>query len=353
MQASEVDPRSTISQKIIAAGVILSFLYVAGALVMTVMVSLLVALTLDPAVRYLSRKGIPRSVAALLVVLLLLGIVYLLFLQFYNQGQKFITDFPKYSGTLRGHIIKVRQKAEEIQKQTQQVIAAPEKEGEPAPPSRQDQGSSPLDTFWGGLRSFTEVLVLTSFIPFLVYFFLTWKSHLRRSAIAVESGENRMAAERMLDGITQMFYGFVVGNVIIGLLLSVVSALFFWALHLPYAVFLGPMSGFLSLVPYFGVVLALLPPLVAGLANFTTMSSLIALLGGVVMLHLLAMNILYPKIVGRRVHLNPVVVTLAIMFWGWLWGGMGLILAVPITAAMKAICDNIMNLRPYGRLLGD
>ncbi len=352
MPAYEEQPRSTISQKIIATGVILGFLYVAGALVMTVMVSLLVALTLDPAVRLLTRRGIPRSVAALLIVLVLLAVVYLLFLQFYNQGQKFIADFPKYSGTIRGHIMRVRQKAVEIQKQTQQVISAPGSEDESAT-ERQDRGSSPLDTFWGGLRSFTEVLVLASFIPFLVYFFLTWKSHLRRSAIAVVTGENRMAAERMLDGITQMFYGFVVGNMIIGLLLSVVSALFFWLLHLPYAVFLGPMSGFLSLVPYFGVVLALLPPFVAGLANNADTSSLLALLAGVVMLHLLAMNILYPKIVGRRVHLNPVVVTLAIMFWGWLWGGMGLILAVPITAAMKAICDNVIDLRPYGRLLGD
>ena len=70
-------------------------------------------------------------------------------------------------------------------------------------------------------------------------------------------------------------------------------------------------------------------------------------------LHLLALNLLYPKFVGSRVHLNPLVVTIALMFWGMLWGGIGLLLAIPLTAAIKAVCDNVGSLQPYGRLLGD
>jgi len=68
---------------------------------------------------------------------------------------------------------------------------------------------------------------------------------------------------------------------------------------------------------------------------------------------LVTMNFFYAKIIGRRVRLNPLVVTIALMFWGLLWGGVGLILAVPITAAIKAVCDNVEALEPYGRLLGD
>ena len=59
------------------------------------------------------------------------------------------------------------------------------------------------------------------------------------------------------------------------------------------------------------------------------------------------------KFVGARVHLNPLVVTLALMFWGMLWGGIGLVLAIPLTAAIKAVCDNVGNLQAYGKLLGD
>lgn len=354
--------RSTVSQRLIAAGVVLVFLYVAGSLIMTIVISLLLALMLDPGVRLITGRGIPRSLSALLMMLLLLGMTYLFFYFFYAQAQGFVSDFPRYSGTLRGHVLKVRKKAVEIQKQTAQVFSetetAPSRaRGKPAP-AGPPAGPPASETSWSaylgaGLRSVTEVLVLVSFVPFLVYFLLSWKSHLRRSIIPLFGSANRMAAEKTLDGITGMIRGFVVGNVIIGIFLSIASGIFFWAIGLPYALFLGPISGFLSLVPYFGLVLALAPPLLVGLVHFTTVGPIVVLIIGVVLLHLVALNLLYPKIIGRRVHLNPVVVTLAIMFWGWLWGGLGLILAVPITAAMKAVCDNVVSLRPYGRLLGD
>ncbi len=65
------------------------------------------------------------------------------------------------------------------------------------------------------------------------------------------------------------------------------------------------------------------------------------------------MNFLYAKIIGRKVRLNPFVVTVALMFWGTLWGGIGLILAVPVTAGLKAVCDNVESLHDYGKILGD
>jgi predicted PurR-regulated permease PerM len=71
------------------------------------------------------------------------------------------------------------------------------------------------------------------------------------------------------------------------------------------------------------------------------------------LLHVLALNLLYPKLVGSRVHLNPLVVTVALMVWGFLWDAAGLVLAIPLTAGIKAVCDNVHSLRPYGRFLGD
>jgi AI-2 transport protein TqsA len=73
----------------------------------------------------------------------------------------------------------------------------------------------------------------------------------------------------------------------------------------------------------------------------------------IAVLHLVALNLLYPKLVGSRVHLNPLVVTVALMLWGTLWGGIGLLLAIPITAGIKAVFDNVASLQGYGKLLGD
>ena len=99
-----------------------------------------------------------------------------------------------------------------------------------------------------------------------------------------------------------------------------------------------------DLVPYLGVFLALLPPLAAGIGVVDKAGVGIILLT-VIGLHLLSMNVLYPKIVGKRLRLNPLAVTLALLFWGWIWGAMGLILAVPLVGATKIVCDYIDPLR--------
>jgi len=70
-------------------------------------------------------------------------------------------------------------------------------------------------------------------------------------------------------------------------------------------------------------------------------------------LHLFALNILYPKLLGNRLQLNPLAVTIALLLWAWLWGAVGLLLAIPITAAMKIIFDHVEALKPYGVWLGE
>jgi Predicted permease len=150
-----------------------------------------------------------------------------------------------------------------------------------------------------------------------------------------------------------MARAYVVGNFLLGIILSIASCICFWSWHLPYWMLVGIVSGFLSLVPYVGLPLAVLPALGAALATYSTVPPFLAIAATVGFFHLIALNLLYPKLVGARVHLNPLSVTVALMFWGTIWGGIGLVLAIPITAGIKAVCDNVEHLQPYGKLLGD
>jgi predicted PurR-regulated permease PerM len=102
-----------------------------------------------------------------------------------------------------------------------------------------------------------------------------------------------------------------------------------------------------------GLPLAVLPPLFVALTAYDTISGYLLVLAIVSVFHLLALNLLYPKIVGSRVHLNPLAVTFSLMIWGFLWDAPGLLLAIPMTAAFKAVCDNVKGLRPIGKFLGD
>jgi predicted PurR-regulated permease PerM len=149
-----------------------------------------------------------------------------------------------------------------------------------------------------------------------------------------------------------MIRSFIVGNVLVGLINSLISMAVFWQLGIPYFYFLGVLSGFVSLVPYLGVFLALLPPLAGGI-GVVSKTGLGVILITVVGLHVVTMNVLFPKIVGKRLRLNPLAISLSLLFWAWIWGALGLILAVPLVGATKIICDYIDPLRGFGAWLGD
>src|SRR5260370_17964492 len=132
--------------------------------------------------------------------------------------------------------------------------------------------------------------------------------------------------------MAEMVRGFVVGNFVLGLLLASASSVIFWKMGLPYALLTGPLSGFFSLVPYIGLPLALAPPLLVSLMVFEGVSSFVLLAAIVMLMHILALNLLYPKLVGSRVHLNPLVVTVALMLWGFLLDSAGLRVSLAPTA---------------------
>jgi len=108
----------------------------------------------------------------------------------------------------------------------------------------------------------------------------------------------------------------------------------------------------LNLVPYLGAVLAWIPPFLIGMGQWSTIGPYIGIAAMLTFFHIIGLNVLMPALVGRRVHLNALSVTIALLFWGWIWGAIGLIVAIPITATIKVICDHAEGWEPVGRWLG-
>lgn len=363
----------------------IALLYFGRVFFITVVIASVIAFLLDPVVTIFVKLRLPRPLATFIVCSTSLLILYLIGLGLYTQFAGFADDLPAYSQRMNDIVDQVATQVDQFEKRTYQMVIpkrfqdvpAPQQPGTlptetgrrrraakapepqtpaPIPEVRIHPEPTPLLTYvYGYLRSFYDVLLMASFVPFLVYFMLSWRDHMRRSFLYLFSGSGRHVAGKSWEGIAGMVRAYVIGNFILGLLLAVLSCLFFALIRLPYWLLVGPLSAFLSLVPYVGLPLAILPPLLAGLiVRGYTQPAIYAMIAVVVaVLHLIAMNLLYPKVVGSRVHLNPLVVTVALMFWGTLWGGVGLLLAIPITAAIKAVCDNVTSLNGYGKLLGD
>jgi predicted PurR-regulated permease PerM len=383
-----VEEAKNIALPIIAIGVVFAILYFGRVFFITSSVAVIIAFILEPFVALLMRIRFPRTLASFVVCAVALTLVYVVGMGAYSQLSALATDLPKYGERMADLIDSIQQRVNEAEDRTYRILvparqrqqqeeqaklqqqqlqaAAKSRRGRPQPAQpvtvplpgaipevRIHEERTPIGDFlsarWSSLYEF---FLMASFVPFLVYFMLSWRDHVNRSFLQFFHGEARTVAARSLEGIAEMVRAFVVGNSVLGLLLALLSSMVFWAIHVPFPLLVGPLSGFLSLVPYIGLPLAMAPPLFSALVP-NTVSIYVLVVVSVAVMHLLALNLLYPKVVGSRVHLNPLVVTFSLMLWGFLWDAPGLLLAIPLTAGLKAVCDNVKGLRQIGKFLGD
>jgi predicted PurR-regulated permease PerM len=375
----------SVGTSLIASTALVALLYYGRDFFVALIVSALCAFILDPAVVAVMKLRLPRPAATGIVIALAFIAVYLLSAMAWGQLSILADDLPIYASRLNELWDKanqrldavekqsidaivpssLRQQEEQIQQKPQEVMKARRRRAglavqpaQPTPPTVQDVRvhSDPkpvIASLYNYVSGYFHALLMLSFIPFLVYFMLSWRDHIRTSVLRLFQGDQRYAVGKSWSGIGDSTRAYVLGNFLLWICLSSASAITFFFLGVPYWPLIGPLSGFFSLVPYAGLPLSIVPPVLAALAVTNDFKIVVTVALVTALLHVIAMNFLYAKIIGKRVKLNPLVVTIALMFWGSVWGGVGLILAIPITAALKTVCDNVEPLEGYGKLLGD
>ena len=341
---------ASVSTRIIAIAVLFSCIYYASSVVITLICSILIASVLEPGVKGMERLRVPRWLASLIMVLLMLAVAYLVIYVIYDRAQAFLDELPKLVAKLKQLTAHIQVTARNIRQSTQTII--PPSSDANLPTVRLQQESPWMQFALRGIGSVYAFAVTVMFIPFLVFFMLTSKDPLWAASLKLFPIHRRQQAEDVINAIARMLRRFVVGNFLVGLISAGIITPAFAMIHLQYALLMGPLAAFLSLIPYIGVALGILPPLLIALLQYDTMGPFVVIGVTVAVVHFLAVNVLTPKLVGHRANLNALSVTIAMMFWGWLWGGIGLALAVPITAAIKIVCDNVEALKPYGAWMG-
>jgi predicted PurR-regulated permease PerM len=345
----KITPRSNSSQRIIALGIVFAFLYWASSVVMTILLAVLLAYFLDPVVEILEKVYIPRAVGALFVLLAVISIFGGLGYLLVGRADQFLADWPRYSATMRNGVMALDRKLAIFEKQVEAI--APE-EDKSRTPIRVAETRPVRDLLFRGVGSLYSILLVGTFLPFLVFFMLAGKRRIWQATMELFPLDHRTRAQKALDQVSVVLRSYIAGNGLVALILMLASWAFFLAIHLDYAFLLGCVSGLLNLVPYLGAVLAWLPPFLIGMAKWKTIGPYVGVGAMLSFFHMIGMNVLMPAIVGRRVRLNALAVTIALLFWGWLWGAIGLILAIPITATIKVICDHVEGFEPAGRWLG-
>src|SRR5437016_7351477 len=339
---------TSFSMRVIAAAIILLFFYYAAGVVITLLFSILLAYFLDPAVEFLEKFRLPRTLGALVMVLILTAVLAAVGYGLWTRVADFAADWPKYSGLLQHATANVRGKIIGIEGQVSQIAPA----AGTVPETTAPVGSSVVRTLiLRGIGSLYALFLEVTFMPFLVFFMLAEKRQVWHGTLQLFPASRRTPVKETLEDVRDVLRDYLAGMTVVTFLVIAASSLFFWARGMEFPVLTGIVSGLLNMVPYIGVVLAWFPAFLIALAKWSNVGQFALIAAMLTTIHLLALNLLGPKLVGRRVRLNAVAITIALLFWGWVWGGMGLVLAIPITATLRVVCDHTESWKPVGRWL--
>jgi predicted PurR-regulated permease PerM len=203
-----------------------------------------------------------------------------------------------------------------------------------------------------GLGSTLAFLSSVVLVLFFTFFILNDQEMLKKKIIKIFNKSGEGTAAIILEEINKQIRNYLVIQFLVSLALAVIFTVGFSIIGINYAYIWGPLAGVLNVIPNVGAVISTIPPMIVAGIQFGRLMPVLWVLILSVVLQNLEGNILKPKLFGQTLNLNPLAVLVSLVYWTWLWGAIGIVLAIPITAAIKVICDNVESLEPIGILLG-
>ncbi len=320
-------------------------LYFGKSLILLVMVSGLLAFLMLPLARRVERIG-PRwsgaLVATLAMVLVVLGTFFLLGWQLTRFGD----DLPTLQTALN-------EKGREVQRwiedqahisRRDQVKWFNERLGDLA----NSGGKVAMAMFSGTGAALASIVP----IPIFVFLLILLRDKFRTFFQQLGSTDDGVVLDIMVR-ISKLSQKYLKGVFLVILILGALNSVGFLLLGLKYAVLLGFAIGFLNVIPYVGVLLGSLLPIMIALITKDSAMYAVGALGVCLVTQFLENNFITPKIVGSSVSINPLASLAALIGFGLLWGVVGMVLAIPIMGMVKIVCDSLPSLKPYGFILGE
>ncbi|MBY6192562.1 AI-2E family transporter [Marinobacter hydrocarbonoclasticus] len=343
----------------------LYFIDWAQPVLLPLVVAVLISYALDPLVATLDRIHIPRPLGAALVLCALIAILAAASVPLKQEAMAMLDKIPQAIKELQREDASAYEDEESIMEKAQ--IAAKQIE-ETAEKSQEEPAvqagvtpvrlvDEPMDVRDYVIRNSPATLVLISqmFSVLLLVFFLLSVGKLYRRKIVRISGPSfrRMRkAARIMNELHHQVRRFLFVMVISALFVGILTWLAFLLLGVEQAALWGVVAGIASGVPYLGPFLVLVGSGVAAFLQFGELNTAVIVALTSLVITSIQGNLLMPWLTSYVSSLNAVAIFIGLLFWGWLWGPVGLIVATPILMIAKSVCDHVVNFRPVGELLG-
>jgi len=334
----------------------------AQAVIVPFILALLFFYALDPIVSWLSRRGIPRVLSSMLLILLLLGTGGSAIYMLGGQASAMVDRLPEAVKKVRTTMDSLRRAPGGAVAKVQQVAGELERTNAGSKPVNgvtRVQIEEPLfrasDYLWTGSLGLLWFIGQTLTIIFLVFFLLASGDLYKRKLIEVVGP--RLSRQRLtlqiLDDIDHQIGRFLLIQAMTSTFIGLALGISLWLLGVNQAAMWGVTAGILNTIPYFGTIIVTSGLALASFLQFGRLEMVLAVAGITLFVTSIDGLLLTPLLAGRFSRMNNLAVFISLLFWGWLWGPLGALLAVPIMMVMKSICDHIEALQPIGHLLGE
>ncbi len=366
--AGAVDIRNVSLSVLTVLAVILMLQYMKPVLI-PVALGVLISYALWPIVATLARIKVPRVIGAAVAVAVFVASLGFLFYTFSDEAMGIVRDIPPAARTIRERMDARSRKVattpdsalEQVQEAATEIDKATAKASEPAVQTRGVQKVEVVQPAFrisdyvgmgGGILGLTGQFVI---ILFLVYFILVTGDLFKRKLVKIAGPTltKKKITVTILDEINQQIESFMKVQLFTSAVVATATGFALWWYGVEHYVMWGLLSGILNSIPYMGPVLVSGGLAVVAFTQFGDVMKTVYVAGTAMVITSLEGFVLTPTLMSRAAQMNPVAIFIGLLFWSWVWGVWGTILAVPMMMMIKAICDHVEDLQPIGELLGE
>jgi predicted PurR-regulated permease PerM len=328
---------------------VLYTLYFARALFLPLVLVLLLDALFSPLVRRLKRARVPEALSAAVILATLVGMVGLGVYGLSGPAAAWVAKAPESLAKVRTKLRTLRLPLENFNQTAAQVEEITDMGGDEAVQVEVKQASLGESLFGGT----TEVLSGAILVSILLFFTLSAGDlFLVKAVKALPRLQDKKRAVQIARDTEDQMSSYLATVTLINAAFGLMVGLAMHWLGMPNPVLWGVLAGVTNFIPYLGALLCMAVLAVVALVQFDALGSALAVVAVFFVLNLVESYLLTPLVVGRQLSLNPVAVFVGVLFWGWIWGVVGALLAVPILAMAKIFCDRIEGLASVGEFLG-
>ena len=337
--------RATI--QLLLVSLIVAFLILAKNILIPFTIAVVFTFLLLPVSRRLEHWRFPKVMAILISIVLAFTIFVALLYFFYSQVLSFANDWPVLEKTLTAKWVSFQQFISEtfhVSKLEQQVWLKTK---------IQENASTGGVLVLGIFSATTSFMASFALIPIYIFFLTLYKDKFKEFVRLIAKDDKNDHALLVVKKVSVVSQKYLRGIFLDVVILSVLNSTGFLILGLPHAILFGVLASMLNVIPYIGVLIGSILPILMAFLTKDSMTYPLAVLGICFFVQFLDNNFITPYVVGSSVSINPLTATLVLIASALIWGIPGMILCMPLTGMAKVVCDNVDSMRPYGFLLGE